>query len=1077
MVKKAILLLSAALSLGSAANAQWCITDEMNREAKERHPEIEQFEKRLDQELLRMKLVQSKTTADDTVTLHIPVVVHVVHNYSASNYVEDNTIYQMIDQINVVYAGKNADLADVIPPFQKYIGNPKIVFHLATKDPLGRPSKGITHRFSYLTNGGDDQAKFDLWPPDYYLNIWVIDKIGRGLGGGGVVAAYAYQPASAAQNPYIDGIMTAAPFLLGSSKTIEHEFGHYFNLDHTWGGGNVATACGDDDVDDTPPTKGHFGPTANCDLPSVLYDTTCTNVSNTAAKVLLDNPNIQGSKVKVSNENNLNIDFVSRTGLTVDSLQIYPTTRGGIFDIELQKYNGSGFTVVTKVSNNSISPVGKPALSGTPVLNNETADSSASISFTNNRPIRIESVDIYPSTIGDSFKIILYNNADTMALYRGITTTNTGVQTVPVGFFVASGINQGAGRPASNYKLKVVQNPGLYTDNASTLAKADSAIVKPVIGSAIRLTKATDITNQRYNLLYNWQVRYRGVTAIDTAAQWVPLIDFVSGTDSGYRMVVTVNPGLKTDSVSIPLYTKNIPCVLTIKDDTTKSWYNFLYNWQVRWGYIKDCIDYPDTVNTQNIMDYANCPKNFTKGQVARMRAAAQSAVANRGNLLTNATHLFTGILDPATGKYGVKVDLAPVPDFSVEKASSTALSGSHYMCANEAEFSFRNRSWGDTITSVQFEFANGNPATATSTNAVVKTKITQPGWVNIKLTAVGNDRNAPGKSALIERTAVYAADPTNKINPIAGYFQEFSDESENNRWPIFNYYNNAFKWQVVNNTGYYDKSAIMYSAYDIRTGPSAITGAPSTYTPDQVQHTDEDDFFTPPFDLSGMTEGNCNLNYMYSGAYRSQDPNVMKDKLEIAFSTDCGTNWKVMTTRERDGIANKGSYPLYHLPSWMGDWALASINIPADARKEKVLFRFRYKPTGDPEYTYTSGGTSGGFTVQNYGVGNNFYIDRINISNFPLGMNTIVDNSKKVAIAPNPTTGSSYIVIRNSENTTAQVQVTDITGKVVYRTEAKITNAVDRIEVPAAVISVKGIYLVHIITGNQTFTEKLVSH
>lgn len=1056
MVKKAILLLSAALGLGSAAEAQWCITDQKYHEAKANYPQIAQFEQQLKQEMLKLKLIQAKTT-DDTATLHIPVVVHVVHDYGASNYVEDNRIYDMINKVNIIYSGTNSDLSEVIQPFKKYIGVANMKFHLASRDPLGRPTKGITHRFSYLTNGGDDQAKFDLWPPDFYLNIWVIDKIGKGTQGG-TVLAYATPPASGAAVPYEDGVMTAAPFIDDDSKTVSHEIGHFFNLEHTWGNTNdPGVACGDDDVDDTPPTKGVFG---GCPL----YDTTCTNVSNSAAKVILDNPNLPGSKVKTTTES-LGIDFIARTGITIDSVAIYPTNRGGIFDIALQKYNGTGFTTISKLSDNWLATVAKPNLTTNPVVSTETADSSAAIYFYNNRPIRIESVDIYPNTIGDPFKIILYNNNDTLAQYNGVTTTNTGAQTVNLGFFVASSVNASSSRPASNYRLKLVQNPGLYHDNIKTLPAANASIPK-----VLTIIRATDTTKERYNFLYNWQVRTRGVTATDTSAQWVPL-NFVTGSDSGYRLAVIQNPGLKTDSVPVPLYTKNIPCVFTMTDDTTKGFYNLLYNWQIRWGYIKNCIDYPDTVNTQNIMNYSDCKRNFTKGQVERMRAAANSNVANRKNLISRKAHILTGILDTTTGTYGVKLDLAPVPDFSVEHASSAALSGSHYMCANESKFYFRNRSWGDTITGIQFEFKNGTPATATNTTATVSTTISQPGWVEVKLSATGNNSG----TSVIERMPVYAADPNYKIDPIKGYFQEFGDDAENSKWPIFNYYNNDFKWQIVKNTGFYDKACIMYSGFDQRSGPAAIIGAPSAFTPDKVTHTDEDDFFTPAFDLSGMTTGDCNINYMYSGAYRDNNPDVMKDKLEIAYSTDCGNNWKTMTTREREGIANKGSYPNGYAPLWMGDWALASINIPADARKERVFFRFRYKPTGDPEVTFVSSG-QGGFAVQNFGVSNNLYIDRINISNFPLGVNTIVDNAKKVAIAPNPTTGSSYIVIRNTERTTARIQVTDITGKVVYRTEAQLNNSVERIEIPASLISMKGIYLVQIVTGSQTYTEKLVS-
>jgi hypothetical protein len=56
-----------------------------------------------------------------------------------------------------------------------------------------------------------------------------------------------------------DGIIAVYNTINGSSRTLTHEIGHYLNLQHTWGSTNDPNvACGDDLVDDTPITKGHF---------------------------------------------------------------------------------------------------------------------------------------------------------------------------------------------------------------------------------------------------------------------------------------------------------------------------------------------------------------------------------------------------------------------------------------------------------------------------------------------------------------------------------------------------------------------------------------------------------------------------------------------------------------------------------------------------------------------------------------------------------------------------------------------------------------------------------------------------
>ncbi|NDC43238.1 MAG: hypothetical protein EBZ77_17100, partial [Chitinophagia bacterium] len=231
--------------------------------------------KHLDPSLLRT------TAVSDTFWYDIPIVIHVIHdfNYSSSSvldYLSDDYIFDAVKQWNVVYACQNsADTAAVIAPFKKYIGNPRIRLHLATIDPYGNRTKGITRRRSYLTYNGGDQAKYDIWPPTSYVNIWVINTMSAA---NGRAAAYATPPTTAAAVPYSDGVITLASYFL-YDNTINHEIGHIFSLIHPWGNNNSAQcgACednGSDEVDDTPPTIGH-DPQCGCSITPRIITTQC----------------------------------------------------------------------------------------------------------------------------------------------------------------------------------------------------------------------------------------------------------------------------------------------------------------------------------------------------------------------------------------------------------------------------------------------------------------------------------------------------------------------------------------------------------------------------------------------------------------------------------------------------------------------------------------------------------------------------------------------------------------------------------------------------------------------------------
>ncbi len=758
MIKKAILLLSALAGLGSTAIAQPCATDQVHARLIKENPQVKATEEALNAYLRGAfnKLISSSPDYDkyfDSMyteatkeTLYIPLAVHVVHDYG-TEYVTDDEIFQMVKDLNTVWQQKN-DLSSVIEPFKRYIGKMNYEFRLARKDPNGNPTTGITRHQSYLTKGGDEQAKFDLWAPDKYVNIWVEGVIGSNPDNG-ITLAYAFKPSGGASNPQGDGIIVAAPYITDGG-TIPHEMGHVFNLDHPWNSSGVGPgeACGNDEVDDTPPTKGHF---STCPL----YDSVCAN----------------GYK------------------------QVY----------------------------NYAPPGGGP--------------------------------------------------------------------------------------------------------------------VQSVI------------------------------------------------------------------------------------------------------------VDYPDTTNVQNLMDYSNCTNMFTMQQVLRVRNANHSTVANRVNLLSDLTKTVTGIMDPQN-------DLAPVADFSIEKkgAGSTA-ERYYYMCADNAqEFLFKNQSWRDTITSVAWEFSNNaNPSTSSQKTGTLKVKFGDPGWVTVKLTANGNNTG----SGTTERKVVYAADNNYKLNPMAGYVQEFDANSDKDKWPTFNYYNNPTSW-TTSETGFYDNSCLVHTGFDKRVFPATYTGNFGG---------DFDDFFSPKFDLSSMTNGDCNLNFMSAGAYRVTNPDLMNDALLIAYSIDCGATWKKLDSLKDGELANYGTYSNPFRPLWTGDWKLHSINLPSEARTGNTLFRFRYRSSVDPN------------TAGRIATGNNFYIDRINVSPYPLGVNTLLNDKQNIVLAPNPTTGSTFVVIKDNENKTASVVVTDVTGKLVYKTQSNLTNGVNRIEIPANAISVKGMYMVQIVTGEQVHTEKLVSY
>jgi hypothetical protein len=216
--------------------------------------------------------------AQRTGCTRIPVVVHVVHRTAAEN-ISKAQIESQIKVLNEDFRKKNADVSGVPAPFSGLAADARITFELASVDPNGNPTEGITRTSTTVAGfSSDDRVKSaatggaNPWPSDEYLNIWVC-KLSGGLLG------YAQFPGGPAAT---DGVVVthtgfgtegtaAAPFNKG--RTATHEIGHWLNLRHIWG--DDGDGCGGSDfVGDTPNQGG-----ANTGMPS-FPKVSCSNGPN-----------------------------------------------------------------------------------------------------------------------------------------------------------------------------------------------------------------------------------------------------------------------------------------------------------------------------------------------------------------------------------------------------------------------------------------------------------------------------------------------------------------------------------------------------------------------------------------------------------------------------------------------------------------------------------------------------------------------------------------------------------------------------------------------------------------------------
>ena len=191
--------------------------------------------------------------------IRIPIVVHVVWR-SATENLSLRQIQSQIAVLNRDFRAKSADRKQVPAVWQGLVADAGIEFELASQDPAGRPSDGVTRtrtqRASFGTGDSVKSAKTggaDAWPSDRYLNLWVCTLSGGLLGyaqfpggpkrtDGVVITASAFGTSGSAKPPFDRG------------RTSVHEIGHWLNLRHIWG--DTEDCSGTDFVADTPNAAG-----------------------------------------------------------------------------------------------------------------------------------------------------------------------------------------------------------------------------------------------------------------------------------------------------------------------------------------------------------------------------------------------------------------------------------------------------------------------------------------------------------------------------------------------------------------------------------------------------------------------------------------------------------------------------------------------------------------------------------------------------------------------------------------------------------------------------------------------------
>jgi len=378
------------------------------------------------------RIALQKEVRKTTATVYtVPVVFHIM----GPQIISDQVFINLISYINNDFGKKGADVTFISPQFASLYADAEIRFALAQRDPLGKCSNGIVRHNEDDMNWSQISPNYkysgigaNRWPTNRYLNIYVVNCISSASGtytcpttSGAFIGGYTYLPGS---TPFTsNGNMGDAIVILRNqlaqnnstdSRTMSHEIGHWLNLAHTFGNTNEpGINCGDDNVSDTPITKGYFStcpvsvggntcdPSGNANVENIMDYSSCprmftqgqidrmraTLVSNVGGRVNLSSSSnllftgvasgytcsptadFQANKLINCNGNSITFSSLSQVGengsllwsfdggipsssTTFSQVVTYPNP--GTYSVSLKAFNSASIAAVPKTSTVSI---------------------------------------------------------------------------------------------------------------------------------------------------------------------------------------------------------------------------------------------------------------------------------------------------------------------------------------------------------------------------------------------------------------------------------------------------------------------------------------------------------------------------------------------------------------------------------------------------------------------------------------------------------------------------------------------------------------------------------------------------
>lgn len=344
-------------------------------------------------------------------------------------------------------------------------------------------------------------------------------------------------------------------------------------------------------------------------------------------------------------------------------------------------------------------------------------------------------------------------------------------------------------------------------------------------------------------------------------------------------------------------------------------------------------------------------------------------------------------------------------------------------ICAGSSVI-FTDVSWSATPTSWQWDFDNNGSTDAVTQNPTYT--FTVPGTYSVKLTVGdGVTTKTVTKSSLI---VVLESTPTTFIP----YFESFENASfpYNDCYIISNSASTA-TWNRTTTAGYTGSASLKLDNHSPTAG-------------------DVDEFVTPAIDMSTITSPTMTFRV----AYQRRSSTDTLDRLRVLSSTNCGITWSQKYSKIDSNLPTVTATSVNAFTPTSTQWREESVNITSLAGNPQLRFKFEFTSAG---------------------VGNNLYVDDINI-NGTLSIEEEFTNGFGLNVFPNPFNENTTVSFNIREKYNVALGVYDIIGKEVIAISNTSELGPGSYSLPLNKNNLKpGVYFVKLEVDGYAITKKVI--